>query len=245
MPLKRIGVIALTFIIACSAFFIGWQYKDNTRSVSDEDIVFQLAAYNTFSTGKYEGVMTYSELARYGDFGIGTFDGLNGEMIAFDGVFYQIPSSGTPQNVDPTQTSPHATITHFNPDMTYTVSDLNYTELRNSLDNKLDTTQEAIYAIKVVGNFSFIQARSPMKQNEPYPDITEALRTQSIFKITNMKATAVGYWFPSSMSDVAPPGYHLHIITQDRTAGGHLLECTIENATVEVDIAKNYNLRLP
>ena len=79
----------------------------------------------------------------------------------------------------------------------------------------------------------------------PYPDLTEALKTQSIFNLTNVEATAVGYWFPSSMDGVAPAGYHLHIITHDRTAGGHLLECTIDYTTIEVDTAKSYNLKLP
>ena len=71
--------------------------------------------------------MTYSEIEQHGDFGIGTFDGLNGEMLAFDGVFYQIPSDGMPRVVDPTQTSPHATVTYFDADRSYTVSGLNYT----------------------------------------------------------------------------------------------------------------------
>jgi len=248
MPLNRKGIVILALIItvACSAFFCGWQYQASTRPATTQvDTVFQLGAFNTFSTGKYSGVMPYSELEQYGNFGIGTFDGLDGEMIALDGVFYQIPSNGTPQIAESTQTSPHATVTYFNPDLTYSISDLNYTGLQHYLDSKLSATQDAIYAIKIVGNFSFIQARSPMVQSEPYPDLNEALKTQGIFNFSDVAATAVGYWFPSSMNGVAPAGYHLHIITQDRTAGGHLLECNITSATVEVDVAKSYYLKLP
>jgi acetolactate decarboxylase len=115
MALKSKWLIAsaLFIVIACSAFFVGLQYQSNSGVTPDKDTLFQLAAFNTLSTGKYEGVMPYSELEQYGDFGIGTFDGLNGEMLALDGVFYQIPSSGVPKEVDPTQTAPYATITYF------------------------------------------------------------------------------------------------------------------------------------
>jgi hypothetical protein len=34
--------------------------------------------------------LTFEALARHGDFGLGTFDALDGEMIAIDGTFYQI-----------------------------------------------------------------------------------------------------------------------------------------------------------
>jgi acetolactate decarboxylase len=238
--------IILVIVVACSAFFAGWQIQtNNTPSSIDRESVYQLAAFNTFSTGKYSGFMTYSQIEQHGDFGIGTFDGLNGEMLAFDGVFYQIPSDGVPRVVDSAQTSPHATVTYFDPDLTYSVLNLNYTGLKSYLDSQLAISEDTIYAIKVAGNFSYIQARSPAKQTEPYPNLTDALKTQSVFNFTNVEATAVGYLFPSSMNGVDPAGYHLHIITNDKTAGGHLLECQIENASIQVDAVKNYTLILP
>jgi acetolactate decarboxylase len=247
MALKSDWLIAsaLIIVIACSALFIGWQYQVNSSAIPDKDTVFQLAAFNTFSTGQYDGFMAYSELEQHGDFGIGTFDGLNGEMLAFDGIFYQIPSDGNPIVVEATQTSPHATVTYFDADLSYTVTGLNYTGLKSYLDTQLGTAKDVIYAIKVSGDFSFVQARSPTKQAEPFPNLTDALKTQSIFNFTDVSATAVGYWFPSSMNGVDPAGYHLHIISADKTAGGHLLECQIENATIQVDVIKNYTLVLP
>jgi hypothetical protein len=54
-----------------------------------------------YSTGSYPIVITRSPAARavsstfllnYGDFGIGTFDNLDGEMVVLDGVIYQVRS---------------------------------------------------------------------------------------------------------------------------------------------------------
>lgn len=241
---KWLIAAALIIIIACSALFVGWQYQANSGSTTDKDTLFQLAAFNTFSTGQYGGVMPYSELERHGDFGIGTFDGLDGEMIALDGVFYQIPSSGVPRQADASQTAPYATITYFNADKTFTISGLNYTGLKAYLDGQL-SSKDTIYAIKVSGTYDYAQTRSPQKQMQPYPEINEALKTQSIFNLTDVSATAVGFWFPSSMNGVDYAGYHLHLITDDHTAGGHLLDCIIANATVQVDVINKYSLVLP
>jgi acetolactate decarboxylase len=222
-----------------------WQQQATSASTTTKgDMLFQLAAFNTFASGKYAGVMTYSELEQHGDFGIGTFDGLDGEMLAYDGDFYQIPSDGIPRQADPTQTAPYATITYFDVDQTYTVNNLNYTQLKAFLDEKL-TDKEAIYAIKVNGEYINALTRSPQKQAEPYLNLTEAIKTQGIFNLNNIEATAVGFWFPKSMDGVDYADYHLHLITKDHTAGGHLLECIIQNATVEVDVIKDYQLILP
>ena len=163
----------------------------------DRGALFQVTAFNTFSMGNYTGVMSYKELAKHGDFGIGTFDGLNGEMIALNGVFYQIPSDGILREVNDSMTAPYATVTYFHADQTFTVSNLNYTQLKAWIDDVLPS-QDAIYAIKVTGTFDYAQTRSPAKQTEPYPALADALKNQSVFNLSNVSATAAGFWFPAT-----------------------------------------------
>lgn len=239
---KLAATAALIFIVAVSAFYIGTQ-TNIIPPAQNDDVLFQIAAFNTFSAGKYTGFITYEDLERHGDFGIGTFDGLDGEMVALDGIFYQIPSTGVPKEADPTQTAPYATISYFHPTQTFEVSDINYAELQTFLDSKF--SDEAIYAIKVHGSYRSIEVRSPLKQSEPYPNITDALKGQALFNLTNTSATAVGFFFPISMDGIDYPGYHLHVVTNDFTAGGHILDFQIQQATIEVDEIKQYNLILP
>lgn len=235
-------IVALCFLIGMTVFFATWQLKP--ESAVDRDVLFQLAAFNTFSQGNYDGTMSYNDLSKKGDFGIGTFDGLNGEMIALNGVFYQIPSDGTPKVASTTQTAPYATVTFFEVDQTFSVSSLNYTQLKDFLDEQL-TSKDTIYAVKVTGIFDWAQTRSPQRQIAPYSNITEALKTQAIFSLSNVSASAVGFWFPLSLDGVDYAGYHLHLITANHAAGGHLLDCIIRNATVEIDRMNRYELVLP
>jgi len=123
-------------------------------------------------------------------------------MIALNGEFYQIPSAGIPRKAELTQTAPYATINYFEADRTFTVTGLNVTQLKTYMDSQIDTSKDVIYGIKVSGTFDWAETRSPQKQTEPYQNITEALKTQAIFNLTDAQATAVGFWFPDSMSGV-------------------------------------------
>jgi len=213
--------------------------------IPDRDTLFQIEAFNTFSSGKYDGYMTYMELKEHGDFGIGTFHELDGEMIGLNGIFYQIPIDGKPKQADPSIKAPYATITFFEADITKTLEkSVDYFEIQNIIQS-LMPTENAIYAIKIRGTCTYAETRSVPAQNKPYPPIVEVVKNQSIFILNNVSATAVGFWFPSSMDGVDYSGFHLHLITDDHSAGGHLLDFTIENATIEIDQTNKFNLILP
>ena len=87
-------------------------------------------------------------------------------------------------------------------------------------------------------------AQQPIKQTEPYPVLEEVIKNQSVFTLNNVSATAIGFWFPSSMNGIDFSGYHMHLITDDHSAGGHLLDCIARNITIEIDQTNKYNLVL-
>jgi acetolactate decarboxylase len=235
--LVLIAAVALVAVVLFAAFY------ELTRP--ELDTLYQVAPFNVFSAGNFEGDTTYAELAKYGDFGIGTLNGLNGEMIAINGKFYQIPTDGAPREIGPSEKTPYATVTFFNKDQTFQVANVNsYSQLTADINSTLPD-YNAIYAIRVHGFFNFAKTRSVPIQTKPYPTLTEAVKNQTVFTLNGVEGTLVGFYFPESMNGVDFEGYHLHFLTDDHTAGGHLLECTIKNATVEIDQTINYHLLLP
>ena len=50
--------------------------------------VFQVSTYHALKQGVLEGETTFRELRKHGDFGIGTLNGLDGEMAALNGEFF-------------------------------------------------------------------------------------------------------------------------------------------------------------
>jgi len=66
-----------------------------------------------------------------------------------------------------------------------------------------------------------------------------------VFELAKVKGVIVAFRYPAYLAGVNMPGYHCHFITADRRAGGHLLDCRVEGATVTVEALPNLSLRLP
>jgi len=218
-------------------------WHDNPIS-ADQEILFQVSAFEPFARGNYDGSFTFAQLAEHGDFGMGTIKDLDGEMIALDGNFYQIPVSGVPRKITSQEITPFAAVSFFNSDQSISVTGpMNYSELKTLIDEHIPD-KDGIYLVKISGTFENVQTRSVPKQTFPYPDLYTVVENQTVFNLEQVEGTAAGFLLPSYMDGVNIAGYHLHFITDDITAGGHLLECNIKNVTIELDLTSNYELAL-
>jgi acetolactate decarboxylase len=207
--------------------------------------LFQASAISALMDGVYNGTMTFKNLSDHGDFGLGTVDSLDGEMIGLDGMFYQIKSDGRAYRINDSMETPFAEVTFFRPDKTIALNGLlNLTEMENNLDGRLGT-KNLIYAFRIDGTFNYVKTRSPPIQSEPYPTLTVALKGQKMFEFHNVSGTIVGFRLPDFVNGVNVPGYHLHFITSDRSAGGHILDLKITNASVKVEDLYELEMVLP
>ena len=76
-------------------------------------MVYQVYTSNAILAGVYEGDAFFADLANYGNFGLGTFDAVNGEIIALDDDYYRIDAYGNALTVDPEMISPFALMANF------------------------------------------------------------------------------------------------------------------------------------
>jgi len=128
-------------------------------------------------------VQTVGELKKHGDFGIGTFDGLDGEMIVIEGKVFQARSDGTVIQAPDSERTPFSTVTWFERDYAIkTEHPMNYTEITNYLTTKLPS-KNTIYAIRIHGKFPVMKVRS---SNNPIPHLLQQLQT-SRFSRTKMR----------------------------------------------------------
>ena len=200
-------------------------------------------------TGLLNGVMndnfTIGELSRYGNFGLGTFNGVDGEMIVLDGKVYRIDNRGKVSLPNKSEKTPFATLTFFHADTAITLNkEMNFKQFNEFLNGILPS-ENLIYAIKISGNFISVKARSEGKQTEPYSNLADVLKNQSIFDLTNVKGTLVGFKFPNYLNGVNVPGYHFHFLTADKKSGGHALDFTTGNVKVEIEFINKLDVNLP
>jgi len=213
--------------------------------VQKNDVVFQSSTINALLKGIYDGDVTFGELKRNGDFGLGTFNGLDGEMIGLAGIFYQIKADGVAYPVEDSVKTPFAVVSFFTPDDTLKLDTADsYTQLKQHIDGLLPS-QNIFYAIRIDGNFKYIKTRSVPGQQKPYPPLVEVVKEQSIFEFHDIDGTIVGFRSPGYVQGINVPGYHLHFITKDRNAGGHLLECRMQEVTLQIDHINNFFMALP
>jgi len=205
----------------------------------------QVSTIDAILNGLYDGVITYGDLKEYGDFGIGTFEGLDGEMVAVDGDFYQIKADGVAYPVDDDMTAPFACVLFFDADCGLPVWEgMNYTQFQDYLEGSIKE-KNIFHAVKMEGTFGYVKTRSVPGQEKPYPPLVEVTANQPTFEFHDIKGTIVGFYCPDYVEGLNVPGYHLHFITEDRTAGGHVLEFDINDAELSVDYTSELHIILP
>lgn len=232
--MKRFCILLLIVGLAVSG--TAWAGRDTLTQISTIDALM---------TGIYDGDTTLESLKDKGDFGLGTFNALNGEMVLLDGQFYRITAAGTVERPVPDTKTPFAAVTFFEPDRTIPLeAGLTFHQLTSRTDRLLPTLN-VFYAIRVTGTFQTMTTRSVPSQQKPYRPLSEVVKTQPVFNMRNVEGTIVGFRCPSYVKGVNVPGYHLHFLTADRNAGGHVLDFKIEKATMEIDDTNEFLLTLP
>ncbi|HOO53399.1 MAG TPA: acetolactate decarboxylase [Methanothrix sp.] len=219
-------------------------YSDPTTD-QDREVLFQVSTIDALLLSVYDGILPVGDLKARGDFGIGTFDKLEGEMVVVDGVCYQVKVDGNAYVVPDDVTTPFATVTFFDPDETVTVEKAdNMTELGDILERSFPS-ENVFYAVRIDGTFPYVKTRSVPAQEKPYPLLVDAVANQTVFEFEDASGTVVGFWSPEFVDGINVPGYHLHFITDDRKAGGHILDLRVEGAEVDLDLTPNIFMALP
>jgi acetolactate decarboxylase len=213
--------------------------------VKGREELYQVSVLSGLMKGDYSGKVRLSEIARHGDFGIGTFDRLDGEAVELNGIFYRAASDGTVRRMPDTVQAPFAMATFFDTDITFAVQGKpDYKSLQKFIDERIPS-KNIPYAVRVKGKFGYIKVRSVPAQEKPYPALAEVVKHQSVFEYRNIEGTLVGFRIPDYMSGVNTPGYHMHFLSRDRARGGHLLECAVDTAEVALDDVSSVEIALP
>ena len=218
---------------------------DPPATPPDRDVIFQASTIGALLDGVYDGDMPLSELRRHGDFGIGTINALDGELIYLNGAFFTVRADGSVSLLTGDTQTPFAAVTHFEADHTHEVSNVvSYDRLKALVDGMLPTTN-ICHAIRITGVFSRVKTRSVPRQSRPYPKLAEVVKSQPVFEFEQVSGTLVGFRLPGFVAGVNVPGYHLHFLADDLSGGGHLLDCAIAEATVEIDHSRGFFVALP
>jgi acetolactate decarboxylase len=186
--------------------------------------LFQVSTAGALVKAVYDGVVTIGELKQHGDFGLGTFDGLDGEMLALDGHFYHVRASGAVGEASDDATVPFAVVTHFEPETSFALSDVTCLDDLSAKLSGWRQTNNLFYAVRIEGRFQQVWTRVACKASSGEP-LVAATSHQGEFQFADVFGTLVGFWSPPYARSINVVGWHLHFLTNDHGGGGHVLNC--------------------
>jgi acetolactate decarboxylase len=206
--------------------------------------LYQTSLMSALIAGIYEGDVTYGEIREHGDFGLGTFNDLDGEMVGFDGTFYQLRSDGSARPVASAQKTPFAVVTFFRPDQELDVVQL---ISKNDLLAMIEAATDAnlFSAVRIDGIFEEVRTRTVQRQAKPFPPLTEAAKQQKENVFTDVMGTLAGFRSPAYAQGIGVAGFHLHFLRQDKQAGGHALDYRLRSGKVQICTVHDLHVELP
>ncbi|WP_448851201.1 acetolactate decarboxylase [Corynebacterium sp. 335C] len=208
-------------------------------------VFFQNSLMTALLDGIYDGEMTVGELLGHGNFGLGTFDGLDGVMIIVDGVCWQLRGDGSATRADMSQRSPYTVVTNFVPHIVRdTPRSMTRAEIGPFIDS-LIPSQNYMYALRITGEFEEVRTRTVVKQARPYPKMVEATGADASVDFRDVRGVIAGFRTPVYEKGIGVPGCHVHFLDDDRTGGGHVLDFTLRSGVIEICPGTDLQLHLP
>lgn len=208
--------------------------------------LFEHGTIEILIAGNLEGTITLEELLKHGSYGLGTLDGLDGEVIILNNDVYQADQTGKVNHItDLNVTLPFASVhTPSKNQKEISLTDVDFNILNEDFSNT-HNLKNVFATINLHGNFKNVKVRVAPKQEKPYPSLLSVTKNQPIFDTKNVSGTIIGYYAPELFGNVTAAGWHLHFLSDDHEFGGHLLNFNASSLAGNFEIFDNLKQHFP
>jgi acetolactate decarboxylase len=207
--------------------------------------LFQTSTVQALLAGDYDGDVTLAEILEHGDLGLGTLNGLDGELVVLGGEVWKAELDCTLTRPERSAKTPYAVVVPFAPDAPIALrGPFGEGELQARLGERL-TQAKRPTAIRIDGRFADVHVRSVPRQEPPYRPLAEVIEQQHVSVLEEVSGTMIGFCFPDALDGVEMVGAHLHFLDDARARGGHVLSYTLLEADALLDGATGLHVELP
>ncbi|HUC18931.1 MAG TPA: acetolactate decarboxylase [Acetobacteraceae bacterium] len=231
---KRAGGTAASVVTKALAQYLGLSVHT----------LFQVSTSGALVAGVYDREVDVRSILDHGDFGVGTFSNLDGEMVVLDGKVYQVQGTGRVSEAAPDAGAPFAVVTRFAPDVDVRTPALAGFEALQQECDRYRKSGNIFYAVRLDGQFDRLRTRA-VNPPDPGTRLVDATKAQTEFTFKDIAGTLVGLWSPGFSSAFSVPGYHFHFLSDDRQHGGHLLDVAAGPLRLRVEALTDFHLALP
>lgn len=213
--------------------------------------LYQLSTLSALLLGDFEPSLSIGELKQHGTLGIGTFEGLGGELIMLDGVVWNGTHTGEAVPAADIEKTPFACVIDWQPAAAAVklpaVGSLD--NLRAVLDEAAKGAENRVLAVRLQVFQADVTFRSFAPAPKPWKPMKDMLFSQKITAERNVRAEIIGFRFPGYLESINMPGWHLHVLTAPNDSGkrfgGHLLNITADAGEAQWMTAAGLELTFP
>lgn len=241
-PLGLLAALVGTIALVAGAPLAGTIASASSSSAAS-GWVSQAGTYDYLIQPDYDGIAPLRDVVGASTIGLGTFDRLDGELIMVGGVIYRVGTDGTPRVAPLSRTTPFFEGVRFVPQASRRLPEGTACSALVPLIDSLAGSSQGMVAVRLIGTFTVLTARSVPAQSAPYPPLAEVVAEQTVFPLSDVRATLVGFRTGTDLLGVGAPGLHLHGVTAARDAGGHILGCTA-SSDVRMSIQRTRGVRV-
>ena len=206
--------------------------------------LFQVSTSGALVAGVYSGVVSCATILQHGDFGLGTFANLDGEMIVVDGRVYRIQGSGRVTEAAREAEAPFAVVTWFEPETEVSITDVSGYKALETRCDEFRRSGNIFYALRLDGHFKRVRTRA-VNPPQPGTRLAAAAKAQSEFSFSEIDGSLIGLWSPGFSSAFSVAGYHFHFLSDDRCHGGHVLDIQADRLQLKIEPLTDFRLALP
>lgn len=217
--------------------------KNRHRAAPEHDFMYQYSIIDALMAGVFDGDLTIGQLRKKGDFGVGTFNRVDGELLIDKGHVYKISYDGSVSEVPDSDSTSAAFVKFFKADTIFQLKGpgLTYEKVQEQIKHLLNPN--GIYAIRISATFPTMTTRAEKPAGKPYTTLPEHLKhNQVVFELKNTRGICSGFLLPPYLARTNVPGFHLHYLADDHKSGGHIFNFTADVLTVEIDMAKGFTI---
>lgn len=241
---STISCILVAFFLASSASCALAQSAGNrVQNAPDQDFMYQYSIIDALMAGVFDGDLTIGQLKKKGDFGVGTFNRVDGELLIDKGHVYKVGYDGSVKEVPDSDSTSAAFVKFFKADTVIHLNGpgLTYEKVQEQVKHLLNPN--GIYALRISATFPAMTTRAEKPASKPYTSLPEHLKhNQVVFELKNTKGICVGFLLPPYLARTNVPGFHLHYLADDHKSGGHIFSFTADALTIEVDRTKGFTI---
>jgi len=189
----RFRQLGLRMVLVAGMTLSGWFHSTPVSGADPaRDQITQISVMNALMLGDYRGTTTMETLLQAGNFGLGTFDHLDGELIVLDGQAWQAKSDGSIHRCEPDMLTPFAVVTSFEGEETFDCPPAGSLEQLEELLKARLPGRDAFVAVRVEGKFQSVFLRAVPRQSPPFRPLAEVVKEQSQWQKTDLTGTLIG-----------------------------------------------------